>query len=91
VKVDEVGFGLTLALAVSFDSNSDSIGSDSYNLKLSERRAESVRSYVVDRGIEAARLTARGLGESQPIADNASEEGRARNRRVLFRRTMPQP
>jgi outer membrane protein OmpA-like peptidoglycan-associated protein len=59
-----------------------SIGTDDYNLGLSQRRAESVRNYLIDKGIPADRLTARGYGESQPVADNATDEGRIENRRV---------
>lgn len=62
--------------------HTDSIGSDSYNIKLSERRAEAVRTYLVGKGIAADRLSAKGYGESQPIADNATAEGRFKNRRV---------
>ena len=62
--------------------HTDSIGSDSYNIKLSQRRAEAVRTYLVGKGIAADRLSAKGYGESQPIADNATDEGRFKNRRV---------
>ena len=60
----------------------DSVGSDDANLLLSERRAESVRSYLTGKGIGAARLSASGKGEMQPVADNESVTGRERNRRV---------
>ena len=60
------------------DSNSD----DAHNLKLSQSRAETVRSYLIGKGIAADRLSAKGYGESTPVADNASAEGRAQNRRV---------
>lgn len=62
--------------------HTDSIGSEAYNQQLSERRATSVRNFLVGRGIEADRLTVRAYGESQPVADNATAEGRAQNRRV---------
>ena len=65
----------------------DSIGSEAYNLKLSQRRADSVRQYLVDKGVPASRLDAVGKGEGSPIADNATAEGRAQNRRVVLRRT----
>jgi outer membrane protein OmpA-like peptidoglycan-associated protein len=58
------------------------IGTDDYNLGLSQRRAESVRRYLIDKGIPAERLTAKGYGESQPVADNATRAGRIQNRRV---------
>lgn len=62
--------------------HTDSIGSDAYNQKLSLRRAEAVKAYLVGRGIEASRVYTEGKGESQPVADNATAEGRAKNRRV---------
>ncbi len=62
--------------------HSDSVGSDAYNQQLSERRASSVRDYLVDHGIAAERLEVKGFGESQPVADNSTAEGRAENRRV---------
>jgi outer membrane protein OmpA-like peptidoglycan-associated protein len=51
-------------------------------MKLSQRRAEAVRNYLISKGIAADRLTAKGYGESQPVADNATDEGRFKNRRV---------
>ncbi|WP_352890968.1 OmpA family protein [Sinimarinibacterium thermocellulolyticum] len=74
--------------------HTDDKGSESYNQSLSERRARSVVSYLVSRGIPQSRLTAVGYGESQPIADNQTEEGRERNRRVelkILRRDDSQP
>jgi outer membrane protein OmpA-like peptidoglycan-associated protein len=62
--------------------HSDSVGKDSYNLALSQRRAESVRQYLIKKGVPADRLLARGYGETRPVADNATEEGRLKNRRV---------
>ena len=60
----------------------DDRSSDEHNLKLSQHRAETVRSYLIGKGIEANRLIAKGYGESQPIADNNTDEGRFKNRRV---------
>jgi len=60
----------------------DSQGSDGYNLDLSRRRAEVVRDYLVRRGYDASRIRSLGIGEANPIADNATAEGRANNRRV---------
>ncbi len=65
--------------------HTDSTGSDSYNQGLSERRAGSVASYLTSQGVQSARLATRGFGESQPIATNTTEEGRAANRRVEIR------
>jgi len=62
--------------------HTDSIGSDRYNMGLSLRRANTVRSYLISKGIHADRLVAKGYGESQPIASNDTDEGRAQNRRV---------
>jgi len=62
--------------------HTDNIGSIEYNLDLSKRRAESVRKYLVSKGIAPERLTCYGYGESMPIATNETEEGRAKNRRV---------
>ena len=60
----------------------DSVGGDSYNQNLSERRAQSVRDALVQRGVDSSRITAMGYGKAHPVADNASPEGRAMNRRV---------
>jgi len=60
----------------------DSVGSASYNDKLSQDRADAVRSYLVSQGIDASRISAKGMGEKNPIADNSTPEGRANNRRV---------
>jgi outer membrane protein OmpA-like peptidoglycan-associated protein len=65
--------------------HTDSTGSDAYNQTLSERRAQSVSSYLASRGVQSARLATRGFGESQPVASNTTEEGRAQNRRVEIR------
>ena len=67
--------------------HSSSDGPDAYNLRLSQRRAEAVRRYFVEKGIDPARMTAKGYGETRPIADNATAEGRAQNRRVELVRT----
>jgi OOP family OmpA-OmpF porin len=64
------------------EGHTDSVGSDDYNLKLSDARAASVRNWLVRHGIDAARLTSKGYGKSRPVADNGTDAGRARNRRV---------
>lgn len=70
---------------VSVQGYTDSIGTEAYNQKLSQRRADSVKQYLVAGGISAARLTAIGYGESNPVATNETEDGRAQNRRVELR------
>ena len=60
----------------------DSIGSDAYNIRLSERRAKTVRDALVADGIAADRITTKGMGKADPVASNATAEGRAQNRRV---------
>jgi len=67
---------------VTIEGHTDSRGSDALNLDLSQRRADTVRSYLVERGYQADLVQAHGLGEGHPIADNNSAEGRANNRRV---------
>jgi outer membrane protein OmpA-like peptidoglycan-associated protein len=66
--------------------HTDSQGPASFNLELSQRRAESVRQYLVNAGIDPSRLVAIGVGEEEPIASNANPEGRLQNRRIEFRR-----
>ncbi len=72
-------------LRVEVQGHTDSRGSSEYNQRLSQRRAASVRDYLISRGVNADNLTARGYGEAQPIASNETDEGRARNRRVVLR------
>ena len=69
-------------LRVIIEGHTDSVGSDEYNMELSGRRAGAVSKYLVSKGIDSTRLQAKGLGETQPIASNDTEEGRAKNRRV---------
>jgi OmpA-OmpF porin, OOP family len=64
------------------EGHTDTIGSDTYNLDLSQRRAQSVINYLVSNGANSARLTAKGLGETSPVSSNDTQEGRALNRRV---------
>ena len=68
--------------AIDVVGHASSDGDDAYNQALSERRADSVSSYLVNSGVQSVRLTSFGMGETQPIADNATQAGRAANRRV---------
>lgn len=72
------------SLRAEIAGHTDSSGSDEYNLRLSQQRAESVQAFLVSQGIDRSRLVARGYGESRPVADNTSAAGRERNRRVEF-------
>lgn len=69
-------------VSVKVEGHTDSKGSDAYNQKLSERRAASVVTYLADHGVPQARLSSEGFGESRPVADNSTDAGRAKNRRV---------
>jgi OOP family OmpA-OmpF porin len=62
--------------------NTDSIGTDAYNMALGQRRAQSVKTYLVAKGIDASRIYTESKGKSNPVASNATEEGRAKNRRT---------
>jgi len=86
--LDQVADSLRAHADVSVDiaGHTDSVGSEAFNLKLSQGRAESVLRHLVSRGVAASRLTAKGFGEANPVADNATQEGRARNRRVELSR-----
>ncbi|PYY00295.1 MAG: flagellar motor protein MotB, partial [Acidobacteria bacterium] len=77
--------GILLAyssLKVAIEGHTDAVGTDDYNQRLSEQRAEAVRNYFVNQGVAATSVTARGFGKMQPIAGNDTPEGRQRNRRV---------
>lgn len=69
-------------VVVEVAGHTDSVGTDAYNQGLSERRANAVKDYLTAQGVTASRLTARGYGESRPVASNDTDEGRAENRRV---------
>jgi OOP family OmpA-OmpF porin len=73
--------GITLEVVIAV-GHTDSIGPKEYNQRLSVRRAEAVKAYLVSKGIEANRIYTEGKGEMQPVADNNTREGRAKNRRV---------
>ncbi|MHB8742391.1 MAG: OmpA family protein [Sulfuricaulis sp.] len=78
-KLDLAGADLVLIVST---GNTDSIGSNAYNMGLSERRADAVRSFLIAKGVNSERIKAVGLGKSKPIASNATAEGRAENRHV---------
>jgi len=82
---DALGSEELLACRFLLEGHTCSKGSEEYNQSLSERRAEAVLKGLTDRGITRDRLTAKGFGESRPIADNSNEQGRRRNRRVEIR------
>jgi len=73
------GINLEVIIAV---GHTDSVGSDEYNQKLSIRRSEAVKQYLVSKGVEPNRVYTEGKGEKQPVADNKTAEGRAKNRRT---------
>jgi outer membrane protein OmpA-like peptidoglycan-associated protein len=85
--LDEVAGALRSQPEVPYEvgGHTDSIGSNAYNQDLSERRAASVYNYLVGHGVAASQLSTRGYGETQPVASNDTEEGRAANRRVEIR------
>ena len=66
-------------------SHTDSIGSDESNMRLSQRRSDSVKKYLVEKGIDENRIVAKGYGEKEPRESNKSPEGRAKNRRTEVR------
>ena len=73
------GINLEVIIAV---GHTDATGSDAYNQKLSVRRSEAVKAYLVSKGIEKNRVYTEGKGEAQPVADNKTNDGRSKNRRV---------
>jgi OmpA-OmpF porin, OOP family len=73
------GINLEVIIAV---GHTDSVGGDAYNQKLSVKRSESVKAYLVSKGVEKNRVYTEGKGKKQPVADNKTAEGRAKNRRV---------
>jgi len=85
--VEEVGALLRSlpGVDVEISGHTDSTGDDEFNLDLSKRRADAVRTYLVEQGLAGARFETAGFGETRPIADNETPEGRQRNRRTEFR------
>jgi len=76
-KVKSINLEVIIAVG-----HTDSVGADAYNQKLSVQRAEAVKAYLVTKGIEKNRVYTEGKGEKQPVADNKTKEGQAKNRRV---------
>jgi outer membrane protein OmpA-like peptidoglycan-associated protein len=76
---------------VRVEGHTDSSGSDDFNQKLSERRGASVETVLVSRGVQAAQNSVLGLGETKPVADNATADGRSKNRRVELHIDVPNP
>ena len=66
------------------DGHTDNIGTDAHNMILSQQRADAVKTQLITMGIDASRLTSKGFGDSKPIADNSTFDGKANNRRVEF-------
>ena len=73
-------------ITIEVDGHTDNIGSEEYNQGLSERRANSVKNYLVEKGVSSSRIKTKGFGATKPVADNDTEEGQAQNRRteVIF-------
>ena len=71
-------------IRIKIDGYTDFIGSEGYNLELSVKRAKSIRNYLVDRGVKSSNISIEGYGKQNPIANNATAAGRAKNRRVEF-------
>jgi len=71
-------------MRIRIEGHTDSIFEEEYNMILSRGRAKAVRAYLIEHGVDARRLEAKGFGESRPIATNETEEGRSKNRRVEF-------
>ena len=92
--IKSVSFGLLNEVAQAMKDNptikvevqghTDAVGNDAFNLKLSQKRAESVKAYLTKQGVDASRMVPKGYGETVPIADNRTGDGRSQNRRVEF-------
>jgi outer membrane protein OmpA-like peptidoglycan-associated protein len=76
-------------ITVRVEGHTDNVGSTEYNMQLSKRRAETVRNVLRARGVESSRISVENYGESKPIADNETEEGRRQNRRVEVTLSKP--
>ena len=84
-KLDELAgkLGQVNVETIVATGHTDSVGADAYNQALSVRRANAVKAYLVSKGVAAERVLVEGKGEAQPVASNATKEGRAQNRRVV--------
>jgi outer membrane protein OmpA-like peptidoglycan-associated protein len=76
---------------VRIEGHTDSSGDAKFNQQLSERRANAVKAVLVSRGVQEGQITVTGLGESKPVADNSSADGRLKNRRVELHIDVPNP
>lgn len=76
-------------LSVELEGYTDSTGASAYNIQLSQRRAEAVRRFLVEQGVELPRIHSIGLGDIRPVADNKTKQGRDQNRRVMLRLYAP--
>jgi OOP family OmpA-OmpF porin len=72
-------------MVVEIQGHTDNVGKDEENMKLSQDRADEVRKYLISKGIEAARVTSKGYGPTMPVADNANDAGKAKNRRTSLK------
>jgi OmpA-OmpF porin, OOP family len=86
IALDDIAAGLKKypRLKVELQGHTDSKGPDAYNLSLSQKRADAVRDYLLKDDVPSTQMTAKGYGEGQPIADNKTDEGRSKNRRVVM-------
>lgn len=73
---------LKSTLVIEIDGHTDNTGTSEINQKLSQDRADAVKSYLIKKGIAASRVTAKGFGDTMPVADNSTDEGKAKNRRT---------
>ena len=84
-SLDALANYLGTAKKIEVVGHTDSVGNDQYNLELSQDRADAVKKYLITKGVPTESITTLGLGETQPISDNNTSEGRAKNRRVEFK------
>ncbi len=73
------------SLVIEISGHTDNTGTTEINMKLSQDRADAVRNYLIRKGISAERVTAKGYGDTEPVADNSTDEGKAKNRRTEVR------